>query len=198
MTGPNPQLARAKYRRLARRYDRLAPFTHPLRRRAIGRLGLRPGDTVVDVACGTGLSFALIEKAIGPTGNLIGLDLSSDMLAVARERVRGQGWENVTLIESTVEEASVPAPLDAALFVLSHDVMQSPAALANVTDRLRRGGRIAAAGHRRVARPLAERYVTTHAGIEQPWRHLSALVPELQVESVFLGVAYVAWGAARA
>jgi demethylmenaquinone methyltransferase/2-methoxy-6-polyprenyl-1,4-benzoquinol methylase len=42
---------------------------------------LTAGETVIDVACGTGLTFALIEDLIGPDGRVIGMDLSPEMLA---------------------------------------------------------------------------------------------------------------------
>jgi ubiquinone/menaquinone biosynthesis C-methylase UbiE len=51
------------------------------------------GSVVLDVGCGTGLNFVGLEKAIGPRGRLIGIDLSSDMLARAHERVQRHGWE---------------------------------------------------------------------------------------------------------
>src|SRR5262249_52309762 len=97
---PDRQLALDQYRLRARRYDRLAPLTHHLRARAVERLRLRAGQTVIDVACGTGLTFALIEERIGPHGRLIGVDLSPEMLSHARERVAINGWRNVRLIES--------------------------------------------------------------------------------------------------
>jgi demethylmenaquinone methyltransferase/2-methoxy-6-polyprenyl-1,4-benzoquinol methylase len=63
------------YRKKAKHYDvtsRLYPMPgYPQRSqrlRAVQALGLRPGDTVVDIACGTGLNFSLIEQAIGPEG----------------------------------------------------------------------------------------------------------------------------------
>ena len=51
------------------------------RRRAVQALGLRAGDSVVDIACGTGLNFPLIEEAIGPDGRIVGVDLTDAMLA---------------------------------------------------------------------------------------------------------------------
>src|ERR1700761_5325847 len=82
------------YRRKAKHYDivsRLYPVPgYPQlsqRRKAVGALGLRPGDTVVDMACGTGLNFSLIQQAIGPNGRLIGVDLTDAMLDVARQRI---------------------------------------------------------------------------------------------------------------
>jgi ubiquinone/menaquinone biosynthesis C-methylase UbiE len=204
--GPNRRLAVEKYRRLADRYDRLAPLTASLRRHAVERLKLAKGDTVVDVACGTGLSFAQIEERIGETGALMGIELSPEMLAKARRRAAEHGWDNVTLIEAAAEEAQLPARADAALFVLTHDVMRSPLALRNVISQLKPGARIAVAGAKRPpwwAVPVslyvayaARRYLTTREGLERPWSFLSGLVPDLQIRELSLGGAYLAWGTA--
>jgi ubiquinone/menaquinone biosynthesis C-methylase UbiE len=61
------------------------------RTRAIEMLELRPGARVLDVACGTGANFALIEQRIGPSGELVGIDLTPQMLARARIRVLRNG-----------------------------------------------------------------------------------------------------------
>lgn len=61
------------------------------RRRVVELLGLRPGDVVLDVACGTGRNHALIVDKIGPSGRLIGVDRSSAMLNQASERARRNG-----------------------------------------------------------------------------------------------------------
>lgn len=70
------------------------------RAHAIERLHLHMGDVVVDLGCGTGLSFASILDRIGPSGRLLGVDLSEGMLTQARARVDGNGWDNVELIQS--------------------------------------------------------------------------------------------------
>lgn len=82
----------------------------PIRLRTIDRLQLHPGDIVLDVACGTGLSFAPLRERIGPAGRLIGIEVSSEMIALARGRCQQQDWRNVTLIESAIEDASIDGP----------------------------------------------------------------------------------------
>src|SRR2546430_10095453 len=79
------------YRKKAKHYDvtsRLYPVPgYPQRAqrlRAVQALGLRTGDNVVDIACGTGLNFSLIEQAIGPGGRIVGVDLTDAMLDQAR------------------------------------------------------------------------------------------------------------------
>jgi ubiquinone/menaquinone biosynthesis C-methylase UbiE len=95
---------------------------------------------VLDIACGTGANFPLLVERVGPAGRVVGVDLSPDMLAVAAERVRRMGSDNVTLIEAGVEDAELPGEFEGALFSLTHDVLQSKSALDNVFAQVRRGG----------------------------------------------------------
>jgi ubiquinone/menaquinone biosynthesis C-methylase UbiE len=204
MVGPSPSEARAKYRHAASGYDRLALLTRGLRRRAVERLELRPGEVVIDVACGTGLSFELLEDEVGPSGRLIGVDVSPDMLALAHARVAAHGWRNVTLIEAAIEQARLPEPADAALFMLTHDVMQSTQALRHLLEQLKPGARIAVLGAKRAPawalpvnlylRYAARRYITAREGFGRPWSTLEQLVPRLEVRSLLLGGVYLASG----
>ena len=110
------------YRKKAKHYDvttRLYPVPgYPQRAqrlRAVQALGLRAGDTVVDIACGTGLNFALVEEAVGPRGRIVGVDLTDAMLARAGDRVEANGWSNVSLVQADAAEFSFPAEVDAIL-----------------------------------------------------------------------------------
>jgi SAM-dependent methyltransferase len=103
------------YRRKAKYYDivsRLYPVPgypqRAQRRLAVGALGLRRGDTVVDMACGTGLNFSLIEQAVGPDGRIIGVDLTDAMLAVAQQRIDSNGWSNISLAQADAVEFCLP------------------------------------------------------------------------------------------
>ncbi len=78
------------------------------RRLGIAALGLQPGDTVVEVGCGTGLNFELLQKAVGPHGKIIGVDISARMLERARARVRARGWRNVELVACSVSDFAFP------------------------------------------------------------------------------------------
>lgn len=195
---------------MAPRYDRRGakwPYAG-LRRRAVEFLDLKRGHSVIDVGCGTGLSFPLLEEAVGSEGRIIGIDQSPDMLAKARERTYLSGWANVALIQSSVEDADIQGEVDAALFALSQDIMRSPAAVGNVVDHVKSGGRIAVVGVTWApwwALPFnvyqwftLRRGATTYEGLGRPWSHLEMLIPRLQVKRVFRwqhGGYYVAWGA---
>jgi len=195
------------YHARASDYDRsLHRLTSRYRRRAIDRLWLTLGDAVIDVACGTGLSLPLLAERVGPSGCVVGIDLSPDMLAIAAERVDALALENVTLLEAAVEDATLEDGFQAALFSLAHDVLQSKPALHNVFARLRRGGRVAAFGAKSVPRwnlplhfyvhRLAGRYMTSFEGFEAPWRNLAQYLDSLTVEELGFGGAYIASGVA--
>ena len=119
------------YRKKAKHYDLTSRF-YPVpgypnqaqRRRAVRALGLRPGDRVVDVACGTGLNFALIEELIGPGGRIVGVDLTDAMLARARDRTETNGWSNVSLVEADAVRFEFPAEVDA--IVCTYALSQVP------------------------------------------------------------------------
>jgi ubiquinone/menaquinone biosynthesis C-methylase UbiE len=112
----------ATYRKKAKHYDvtsLLYPAPgYPLRSqrlRAVRALGLHAGDTVVDIACGTGLNFRLIEEAIGPGGRIVGVDLTDAMLARAGDRAEAHGWSNVSLLQADAAEFVFPTEVDAIL-----------------------------------------------------------------------------------
>ena len=110
------------YRKKAKHYDvtsRLYPAPgYPQRAQrlqAVRALGLRPGDTVVDMACGTGLNFRLLEKVVGPGGRIVGVDLTDAMLARAQDRIQTNGWSNVSLVQADAAGFDFPAGVNAIL-----------------------------------------------------------------------------------
>ena len=201
-----PDRARAieRYRTHADGYDASAERTMRLRRRTIAALELSPGEAVLDVACGTGLSFELLVAAVGGEGRVTGVELSPEMARLARDRIARAGWANVTLVEAAAEDAALGGRFDAVLFNFTHDVLQSPTALARIFAATRPGARVAVSGSKllpwwlaplnAVVRRMNEPYVTTLAGMSTPWRYLIDYVPDLRIRSVLWGAAYIAGG----
>ena len=95
-------VAADRYQSFAPVYDLFAcePVYRPGRLAGITGLELRPGQTVVDAGCGTGLNFAHLEAALGPSGRIVGIDASTAMLGRARHRIRRNGWTNVHLVHA--------------------------------------------------------------------------------------------------
>lgn len=91
------------YTMSARLYDVIS-FERPVyragRTAAVDLLSLAPGSDVLDIGCGTGLNFPLLQQQIGPTGTITGIDASAQMLTQARRRAVSSGWSNVTLIHA--------------------------------------------------------------------------------------------------
>jgi ubiquinone/menaquinone biosynthesis C-methylase UbiE len=110
------------YRKKAKHYDITSRFypapgypQRAQRLRAVQALGLRPGDRVIDIACGTGLNFPLIEQAIGPDGAIVGVDLTDAMLARARDRIAANGWSNIRLVQADAADFRFTTEVDAIL-----------------------------------------------------------------------------------
>lgn len=142
---------RERYRKLARIYDpgmwlyRAIGFRiDDYRRDAVAALQLKPGDTVVDLGCGTGLNFDHLQAAVGPAGRIIGVDLTDAMLNQARNRARRGGWKNVALVESDMAEYALPADADGVLATLAlSTVPDYEQVVARAARDLRPGARIA-------------------------------------------------------
>jgi demethylmenaquinone methyltransferase/2-methoxy-6-polyprenyl-1,4-benzoquinol methylase len=137
------------YRKKAKHYDitsRLYPVPgYPQRAqrlRAVQALELRPGDSVVDIACGTGLNFSLIEQAIGPGGRIVGVDLTDAMLDQAQHRIETNDFRNISLVQADAAEFDFPTEVDAIVstYALSH-VPECADVIAHGAAALSAGGR---------------------------------------------------------
>jgi demethylmenaquinone methyltransferase/2-methoxy-6-polyprenyl-1,4-benzoquinol methylase len=138
------------YRKKAKHYDITSRF-YPVpgypqraqRRRAVQALGLRPADSVIDIACGTGLNFPLIEEVIGPAGRIVGVDLTDAMLARAQHRIETNGWSNIGLVQADAADFDFPSEVDAILstYALSQ-VPECAEVIAHGAAALSAGGRL--------------------------------------------------------
>lgn len=195
---------RTAYGPLAGTYEQRTAAYDQWRRRLVALLPVRPGDVVLDVGCGTGLCFPMLQVAIGATGHIIGIDESADMLDVARGHIADHGWENVTLVTAPADRAPIPAIADAALFSAVHDILQSQAALDNVVAHLRPGAWVAAAGGKwapggmlsldPLTYAVHQPYVHSFAGFDRPWRLLEPMLVDFHVTEVAFGSGYLAAG----
>jgi SAM-dependent methyltransferase len=71
-------------------------------------IALKPGETVLDLGSGGGIDVLLSAKRVGPTGKAYGLDMTDDMLALARENQRQAGVENVEFLKGEIEKIPLP------------------------------------------------------------------------------------------
>ena len=122
------------YGRWADLYDVLAratPGLGRLRARAADALALEPGDTVVEMGCGTGANFPHLRERVGPAGRVVGVDFTRGMLDRARARVEREGWENVHLVQADAAGIEFREDADAMLATFVVGMLADPARVVN-------------------------------------------------------------------
>ncbi len=207
---------RALYRKRAKRYD----FTSNLyylvgfrmgafRKKAVAALRVRPGDTVVEIGCGTGLNFSLLHEAVGPSGKIIGVDMTDAMLYQAKQRIVERGWSNVELVQSDAASYEFPPAVGGVIstFALAH--------VPQFDDVIRRGAAALSPGKQwvvaelklptgwirhlaPVALPFIRPFgVTLDMADRRPWESMQRYLEDVTVAEFYLGSAYIANGGAR-
>jgi SAM-dependent methyltransferase len=105
---------------------------------------LHPGETVLDLGSGGGIDVLLSARRVGPTGTVYGLDMTEEMLQLARANAARAGATNVQFLRGRIED--IPLPAESVDVVISNCVVNlstdKPAVLAEIARVLRPGGRI--------------------------------------------------------
>jgi SAM-dependent methyltransferase len=169
-------------------------FIKPVRQKAVESLNLKPGDRVLDVGCGPGGSFPYLVNAVGPSGQVVGVEISPEISVSARRRVARNKWENVEVIEAAAQEAQVDGMFDGLLMFAAPDVYASEEALENIFPHLKVTARIAVFGAKfssnrlgAILNPVLRMlyklsFSTTPRPNYEPWRLLAKRVGKLEVK----------------
>ena len=173
-----------------------------IRSKAVKRLELKAGDRVLEIGCGTGRNLSLLRGAVGPQGQVFGVDLSEGMLAKAKRMAADRNWNNVTLTHSDAARYSPPEPVDGVIFSLSYATMpHHREVLKHAWNQLRPGkylvimdARLPEGWRGRALRPFTlpvmKMTVLGNPDI-RPWDELRELTGEIEMEEMLLGSYYV-------
>ncbi|MFN0097259.1 MAG: methyltransferase domain-containing protein [Gemmatimonadaceae bacterium] len=182
-------------------------FIKPVRARAVELLHLRAGERVLDVGCGPGGSLPYLRAAVGPTGTVVGVEISPAVAALAQRRIERHGWSNVTIAIAPAQSVSLNGQYDGLHMFAAPDVFASESALANLLPRLRAGARIVFFGAKtssgrfgwllnpflRLAFPKLT-FATTPVPDAEPWRPVAPQLKDLVVQEIFFGWMFLASG----
>jgi demethylmenaquinone methyltransferase/2-methoxy-6-polyprenyl-1,4-benzoquinol methylase len=162
----------------------------------------------VDLGCGTGANLPTLVEAVGPSGRVVGVDLSPGMLARARERAERHGWEHVELVEADVRTFAFPERTDGVVATYALEMVpEHDAVIERAVAALAPGGRIAVGGLRQpegwpewlvrlgelVNRPFG--VSRAYEGV-RPWRAVHRHAAESHYEEHLLGAVYLVVGTA--
>ena len=186
-----------------------ASFIKPVRQKAVELLDLKEGDRVLDVGCGPGSSFPYLVHAVGPSGQVVGVEISPEISINARRRIEKNGWRNVELIEADARTVHLTGTFDG-LLMFATDVILLEEALENIFPHLRDNARVVAFGAKMVSHRLGRiwnpvlkmlfklTFSTTPRPDYQPSRMVAKRVEKLDVEEYFFGWMFLASGSVNA
>lgn len=204
-----PSVSRAldNYRALAKGYDSTCTRIEALRQATMQALQLKQGETVFDIACGTGPTLPFLGELVGAHGNVVGIELSPEMATLARHRVAARpDCGQVLVVQTALADFGSDKRADAVLMCYAHDVLQSAASIDRLMAVAKPGARIAMVGMKTLpwlwGWPVngfnlyrARRYLTTYANMDRPWRLLAERGARLRlVRTALWGSAYLVVG----
>ena len=193
-------------RTMGRISDRRIAAIDRLRYEAVQRLQLQPGDGVIDAGCGNGGSFPYLLSQVGPSGRVMGIEISAAMAERAGRRIRDNGWKNVQLIVESAERAVLNGRFDGLLLFAAHEILTSTPMLDHLLAYLRDGARVVAFGAKLTPPPLgwlfnpffrlvSKQWLPHSPPIDtQPWRLLSGRLAQIRVEQRLGGLLYLVSG----
>lgn len=201
------------YRSRAKTYDVTANLYYLIgfrlyayRKRAVKALNLERGQTVVEVGCGAGLNFSLLQREVGPTGKIIGIDLTDAMLEQAHKRVRKEGWSNVELMQTDAATYQFPQLVNGILSTFAITLIpEYDSVIRHGAEALAPKGRFVVLDLKRpdnlphwlfclgvfITKPFG---VSAEIAERRPWEAMKKCFYHMSCNEVFGGFAYIAVG----
>jgi len=184
-------------------------FIRPLRQKAVDALQLQHGSRALDVGCGPGGTFPYLVEAVGPSGQVVGVEISREVATNARRRIEANQWSNVQLIEGDASTVTLNGTFDGLVMFAAPDVYASPEAVTNLLPYLNNDARVVLFGAKLSRRRLAGvlnlafqwlmklSFSSTPKLNYEPWCVLKDKGALLEVREYFFGCMFLAWGKAK-
>lgn len=181
-------------------------FIKPVRRRAVELLKLQPGDRVLDAGCGTGGSFPFLVDAVGTSGQVVGIEISTETCANTQRRIESNRWKNLDLVNAPAQSAELTGKFDGLLMFAAPDVYTSEEALDHIFPYLKDNARIVFFGAKvpdtrrgkalgRFLQGIFSKISTDAPHIEPaPWHTLEKRIGKIEVKEYFFGLMFLASG----
>ncbi len=204
------------YRRRAGKYDLTANLYYIIgvresryRKIAVSEMGLKLGDTVVEIGCGTGLNFKYLIKSVGSEGKVIGVDLTDKMLEKAKQRIQRNGWGNIELIHSDAADYQFPNGLNGVISTFALTLMpEYEEIMKKASEALAPGGRMVIADLKMpekwpkwlvrfglfITKPFG---VTLDLTERKPWEKMKRYFDIVRFNELYGGSLYIATGEKR-
>lgn len=204
---------RELYRKRAGNYDVTANLYYFIgfremkyRKMAISQLRLKPGDTAIEIGCGTGLNFKYVQQFIGDTGQIIGVDFTDAMLEQAQLRVEKNEWGNIRLMQCDAAEYAFPAKVNGVFSTFALTLVpEYQAVIERASSALVDGGRFVLLDFKKpeqwplwvvkfgvaITKPFG---VTLDLAARKPWEVMKSYFPNVTVTDLYGGFFYIAVG----
>ena len=181
-------------------------FMKSMRQRAINALQLLPGSRALDVGCGPGGSFPYLVESVGLHGEVVGVEISPEVVINAKSRVEANRWNNVQVVEGDARTVSLNGKFDGLVLFAAPDVYASPEALANLLPYLKDDARVAIFGGKLSRRHSAGvlnvlfrslmklSFSSTPRLTHEPWCVIENRLIEMDVREYFFGCMFLASG----
>ena len=181
-------------------------FIKSVRKRAVRALQLKAGNRVLDVGCGPGGTFPFLLDAVGPMGEVVGVEISPETTINARRRIEANGWKNVRVIQGDAKTVTLNGVFDGIVLFATPDVYASPQAVANLAPYLKDDARVVVFGAKLSNHRLGAAlnvlfrwlmklsFSSTPALSHDPLCVLRSQLTNIHVQDYCFGCLFLAWG----
>lgn len=181
-------------------------FIKPVRQKAIALLNLEKGSRVLDAGCGSGGCFPYLISSIGETGEIVGIDISPQIIRNTKKRISKNNWKNIQLIEGSAQSVDLSGSFDGLLMFAAPDVYASEQALSNIFPHLKNNSRVVIFGAKISDRSygwilnwllhLAFHKLSSSTPLlnSEPWIISERRLHDFHIEEYFFGWMFIACG----